>query len=109
MYDNPLKRALRNGLLLSLVVAGLSYYQELDAALKLTTAAVAGFYSFIIITPALWLSYRWTAKMVQKYSQTSTVVQDEQVEHNAQNQPKDEQPKDKHNDEHAHSKTNPPS
>lgn len=99
MNDNPLKRALRNGLLLSLVVAGLSYYQEIDAALKLTTAAVAGFYSFIIITPALWLSYRWTAKIAQKYSQTSALAEAQaHVNHKTQ---------DDHKDEHSQSNSHP--
>ncbi|WP_127470806.1 hypothetical protein [Thiomicrorhabdus aquaedulcis] len=99
IYDNPLKRALRNGLLLSLVVAGLSYYQEMDAALKLTTAAVAGFYSLIIITPALWLSYRWTAKIAQKYSQSSALAE-AQANHKTQDDHKDD-----HNQSNSHPKS----
>ncbi|NCN44571.1 MAG: hypothetical protein CO158_09080 [Piscirickettsiaceae bacterium CG_4_9_14_3_um_filter_43_564] len=56
---SPLKRALRNSGILTLLVGALTQYQGSDLQETLT----AMLFTLVVITPALWLSYRWTQKL----------------------------------------------
>lgn len=60
---NPeLKRALRNGSIIAVVVGIVVNFQGEDIPTSLLTML----YSFIFITPALWLSYKLTQKLLKK-------------------------------------------
>ncbi|MGC9386511.1 MAG: hypothetical protein ACP5D0_06165 [Hydrogenovibrio sp.] len=61
---SPLKRALRNGLLIAIVVAIVTHLQ--DAALQ--ESLMSALFTLVIVTPALWLSYRLTQKLLTRSS-----------------------------------------
>jgi ABC-type dipeptide/oligopeptide/nickel transport system permease component len=67
MLFNPLKRALRNGLFLSLAVGIIVYWQGEPWLTALSSTA----FTFAVITPAFWLSYKWANKLVEKQRQSS--------------------------------------
>jgi len=57
----PLKRALRNGLIIALVIIGVTFFQGETWAV----AMLNGGFSWVVITPALYLSYRLTQKIAR--------------------------------------------
>lgn len=59
--QNQIKRALRNSALITLVVGAVTHLQGDAFGAVLMTMA----FTFAIITPALWLSYRFTAKLLK--------------------------------------------
>jgi len=59
---HPLKRAIRNGLLIMAVVGAVTHFQGSEAFEVITTML----FTFVIVTPALWLSYRFTQKLLQR-------------------------------------------
>jgi uncharacterized membrane-anchored protein len=63
MTDRPAphRRALRNALIIALVVAVVTQFQ---GETPLTTL-INSLFTFLVIAPALWLSYRFTQKLVQ--------------------------------------------
>ncbi|MDG6773141.1 hypothetical protein QCB45_02270 [Thiomicrorhabdus sp. ZW0627] len=63
MELSPVKRALRNSIVLSLVVAAVVVYQG-DGALK---SALTALFTFCVTFPALWLSFRYTQSLLDKY------------------------------------------
>lgn len=56
------KRALRNSIIITVVVGVVVNFQGEDMITSLLTML----YTFIFITPALWLSYRFTQKIMKK-------------------------------------------
>lgn len=58
---SPLKRALRNSGILTLLVGALTQYQGSDLIGSLTAMG----FTLLVVTPALWLSYRWTQKLLK--------------------------------------------
>ena len=56
---SPLKRALRNSGILTLLVGALTQYQGSDLIESLTAMG----FTLLVVTPALWLSYRWTQSL----------------------------------------------
>lgn len=62
---SPLKRAVRNSVILTAVVGIVVHLQGEAAATSMMTMV----YTFAIITPALWLSYSFTQKLAQKHQQ----------------------------------------
>ncbi|QBZ82987.1 hypothetical protein GHNINEIG_01028 [Hydrogenovibrio crunogenus] len=60
--SHPLKRAIRNGLLMAVVVGGVTHFQGSEAPEVMTSML----FTFGIVTPALWLSYRFTQKLLQR-------------------------------------------
>lgn len=58
---SPLKRALRNSGILTLLVGALTQHQGSDLIESLTAMG----FTLLVVTPALWLSYRWTQKLFQ--------------------------------------------
>lgn len=64
--DTPVRtRAFRNALIMSIAVGVLVYYQGDTVYSSLTTLA----FTFAVVFPALWLSYRFTQKLVKKAQQ----------------------------------------
>lgn len=60
---NPeLNKALKNSTIITVVVGIVVNFQGEDMATSLLTML----YTFIFITPALWLSYRFTKKLLNK-------------------------------------------
>ncbi len=57
-----LKRAIRNSTVITVVVGIIVSFQGEDMVTSLLTML----YTFIFITPALWLSYRFTKKLLKK-------------------------------------------
>lgn len=55
----PFKRAIRNGLIIALVITGVTFFQGETWAVALLN----GGFSWLAITPALYLSYRLTQKI----------------------------------------------
>ncbi len=62
MLFNPIQRALRNGLLLSTVVGAIVFWQGEPWHTALSSFA----FTFVIITPAFWLSYKWANHLAAK-------------------------------------------
>lgn len=62
MLFNPTQRALRNGLLLSLAVGAVVLWQNGGWLSALSSFA----FTFVIITPAFWLSYKWANHLAAK-------------------------------------------
>ncbi|HEY9018432.1 hypothetical protein [Thiomicrospira sp.] len=62
MLFNPIQRALRNGLLLSLAVGAVVLWQGEGWLTALSSFA----FTFAIITPAFWLSYKWANHLAAK-------------------------------------------
>lgn len=60
--SHPLKRAIRNGLLMTVVVGGVTHFQGSETVEVMTSML----FTFCIVTPALWLSYRFTQKLLQR-------------------------------------------
>ncbi|UQB41553.1 hypothetical protein JX580_07635 [Thiomicrospira microaerophila] len=63
MLFDPLKRALRNGLFLSIAVGIIVGWQ----GESIWTAFTSALFTFAIITPAFWLSYKWANKLAAKH------------------------------------------
>jgi hypothetical protein len=57
-----LKRAIHNSVIITLVAGVVVNFQGEN----MLTSLLAMLYSFVIITPALWLSYWFTQKLLQK-------------------------------------------
>jgi len=60
---SPIKRALRNSVVLSFVVLGIVIYQGSSTQDGLLT----GLFTFFVTFPALWLSFTYTQKIAEKY------------------------------------------
>lgn len=56
----PLRRALRNAILIALVVGIVTHIQDSTPQESLMSAL----FTLVIVLPALWLSYRFTQKML---------------------------------------------
>lgn len=56
---SPLKRAIRNSAILTILVGALTQYQ----GSTLSESLMAMLFTLVVITPALWLSYHWTQKL----------------------------------------------
>lgn len=56
---SPMKRAIRNTAVLTLLVGALTQYQ----GSTLGESLLSMLFTLVVITPALWLSYRWTQKL----------------------------------------------
>lgn len=67
MLFNPIQRALRNGSFLSIAVGLIVYWQ----GEPWTTALASTAFTFAIITPAFWLSYKWANHLAQKHRESS--------------------------------------
>ncbi|WP_038150436.1 hypothetical protein [Thiomicrorhabdus chilensis] len=76
MELSPMKRALRNSLLISLVVGGLVIYQGQTLLNSLMTTL----FTFAVTFPALWLSFRYTQNLLNKYKQQAENSAQEQTE-----------------------------
>ncbi|KUJ72853.1 hypothetical protein [Thiomicrospira sp. WB1] len=57
----PLRRALRNAAIIALVVAVVTQFQ----GETILTTALNSLFTFVVIAPALWLSYRFTQRLVK--------------------------------------------
>lgn len=75
MELSPMKRALRNSLLISLVVGGLVIYQGQTPLNSLMTTL----FTFAVTFPALWLSFRYTQNLLNKYKQQAEEPTQEQT------------------------------
>lgn len=75
MELSPLKRALRNSLLISLVVGGVVSFQGQPPLNSLLTAL----FTFAVTFPALWLSFRYTQSLLEKYKTPPISEQDEAI------------------------------
>lgn len=64
MNASPLQRALRNSLIISLIVAALVMFQQGSAL----DSGLTGLFTFAVTLPALWLSFRYTQRIAQKYA-----------------------------------------
>lgn len=62
IQTHPLKRAIRNGLLMMLVVGAVTHFQGSELFEVITSML----FTFVIVTPALWLSYRFTQNLLQR-------------------------------------------
>lgn len=62
---SPLKRALRNSVIITAVVGIVVHLQGETMAASMMTML----FTFAAVTPALWLSYRFTQKLLNKPSQ----------------------------------------
>lgn len=62
MLFNPVQRALRNGTLLSVVVGAVVQLQ----GETWQTALMSGLFTFAVITPAFWLSYKLANHLAEK-------------------------------------------
>lgn len=67
MLFNPVKRAVRNGLLLSIAVGAIVFWQGEAWHTALSSFA----FTFVIITPAFWLSYKWANHLAAKQRQNN--------------------------------------
>ncbi|WP_178860706.1 hypothetical protein [Thiomicrorhabdus cannonii] len=67
MNASPLQRALRNSIVISLIVAALVMVQKGSALDSLLT----GLFTFAVTLPALWLSFRYTQRIAEKYAASS--------------------------------------
>ena len=65
MQLSPVKRALRNSVILVFVVMGIVTYQGSSTQETLLT----GLFTFMATFPALWLSFTYTQKITEKYRQ----------------------------------------
>jgi ABC-type dipeptide/oligopeptide/nickel transport system permease component len=63
MLFNPVKRALRNGIFLSIAVGIIVGWQ----GETIQNALLSTLFTFAIITPAFWLSYKWANKLAAKH------------------------------------------
>jgi len=63
MTASPLKRAIRNSVILTFVVGIVVHLQGETVAASIMTML----FSFVFITPALWLSYSFTQKLANKH------------------------------------------
>jgi len=63
MEMSPVKRALRNSVIISFVVAAIVTYQGSPMQDSLLTAL----FTFAATFPALWLSFNYTQKIADKY------------------------------------------
>ena len=63
MEMSPVKRALRNSVILAFVVVGIVTYQGSSTQDSLLT----GLFTFLATFPALWLSFNYTQKIAEKY------------------------------------------
>jgi len=63
MLMSPVKRALRNSVILAFVVTGIVTYQGATTLDSLLT----GLFTFMVTFPALWLSFTYTQKIAEKY------------------------------------------
>lgn len=63
MIMSPVKRALRNSVILAFVVMGIVTYQGAATQDTLLT----GLFTFMVTFPALWLSFTYTQKIAEKY------------------------------------------
>ncbi|MBN2864865.1 MAG: hypothetical protein JXK16_02545 [Thiotrichales bacterium] len=63
MFMSPVKRALRNSLILAFVVVGIVTYQGAET----NDALLTGLFTFLATFPALWLSFSYTQKIAEKY------------------------------------------
>lgn len=63
MPISPLKRALRNSIMISLVVAAVVVYQGKSPI----DSVLTGLFTFVVTFPALWLSFRYTSNIMSKY------------------------------------------
>ena len=72
MIMSPVKRALRNALILTFVVMGIVTYQGAETQDTLLT----GLFTFLATFPALWLSFSYTQKIAEKYKN-----QDDETHH----------------------------
>ncbi|WP_373018715.1 hypothetical protein [Thiomicrorhabdus sp.] len=63
MELSPVKRALRNSIVISLVVGAIVVYQGEGVSKSIFTAL----FTFAVTFPALWLSFRYTQSLVDKY------------------------------------------
>jgi ABC-type dipeptide/oligopeptide/nickel transport system permease component len=70
MLFNPVKRALRNGIFLSIAVGIIVGWQGESIWNALTSAL----FTFSIITPAFWLSYKWANKLAAKHRDNDTTL-----------------------------------
>lgn len=80
MKNEPLKKAIRNSALMAVAVAVLVSFQGESIASSIKMAL----FSFVVIAPALWLSYRYTQKVIAR-------IEEREREKEAE-QSKDEQP-----------------
>lgn len=80
MKNEPLKKAIRNSALMAVAVAVLVSFQGESIATSIKMAL----FSFVVIAPALWLSYRYTQKVIAR-------IEEREREKEAE-QSKDEQP-----------------
>ncbi|MDG6777837.1 hypothetical protein QCB44_03850 [Thiomicrorhabdus sp. zzn3] len=71
MPISPLKRALRNSIMISLVVAAVVVYQGKTA----TDSVLTGLFTFVVTFPALWLSFRYTSNIMAKYQDDARAVE----------------------------------
>jgi ABC-type dipeptide/oligopeptide/nickel transport system permease component len=60
--NSELKRAIRNSSIIAVVVGIVVTFQGED----LITSLLTMLYTFIFVTPALWLSYHFTKKLINK-------------------------------------------
>ncbi len=72
----PFKRALRNSLFMAFIVGGLLHFQGSSTLNSLLTSL----YTFGIILPALWLSYRYTQKVMLRIEARALAKQQSKVE-----------------------------
>ena len=63
MQTSPIKRALRNSLILAFVVIGIVIYQ----GSSMQDGLLTGLFTFLATFPALWLSFIYTQKIADKY------------------------------------------
>lgn len=62
MLFNPIQRALRNGIMLSVAVGVIVFWQD-----EPWTTALSSFaFTFAVITPAFWLAYKWANQLAAK-------------------------------------------
>ncbi|HBQ44574.1 MAG TPA: hypothetical protein DD716_02850 [Thiomicrospira sp.] len=80
MKNEPLKKAIRNSALMAVAVAVLVSFQGESIATSIKMAL----FSFVVIAPALWLSYRYTQKVIARIAEREREKEAEQS--------KDEQP-----------------
>lgn len=82
MKNEPLKKAIRNSALMAVAVAVLVSFQGESIASSIKMAL----FSFVVIAPALWLSYRYTQKVIARIEEREGEREKEAE------QSKDEQP-----------------
>lgn len=63
-HTPPFKRALRNSILIALVVAAVVLYQG-DGALN---SVITALFTWAVTFPALWLSFNYTQRLLEKHA-----------------------------------------